>query len=95
MPFSGPQLVVQSCLTLCDPMDCSPPGSSVHGILQARTLEWVACPPPGDLPDPGIKPRSSALQADSLLSEPRRKPQIACGSDDGVRPVDPFRVPLL
>ena len=35
-------LVAQSCLTLCDPMDCSPPGSSVHGILQARTLEWVA-----------------------------------------------------
>ena len=34
-------LVAQSCLTLCDPMDCSPPGSSVHGILQARTLEWV------------------------------------------------------
>ena len=31
-----------SCLTLCNPMDCSPPGSSVHGILQARTLEWVA-----------------------------------------------------
>ena len=33
---------LQSCPTLCDPMDCSPPGSSVHGILQARTLEWVA-----------------------------------------------------
>ena len=32
------------CLTLCDPMDCSPPGSSVHGILQARILEWVAIP---------------------------------------------------
>ena len=35
-------LVAQSCSTLCDPMDCSPPGSSVHGILQARILEWVA-----------------------------------------------------
>ena len=34
--------VAQSCLTLCDPMDCSPPGSSVHGIFQARILEWVA-----------------------------------------------------
>ena len=33
---------LQSCLTLCDPMDCSPPGSSIHGILQARILEWVA-----------------------------------------------------
>ena len=35
---------LQSCLTLSDPMDCSPPGSSVHGILQARILEWVAMP---------------------------------------------------
>ena len=50
-------------------MDCSPPGSSVHGILQARILEWVAIPSPGDLPDPGIEPWSPALQADSLPSE--------------------------
>ena len=42
---------------------CSPPGSSVHGILQPRTLEF---PSPGDLPDPGIKPMSPSLQADSL-----------------------------
>ena len=41
----------QLCLTLCDPMDCSPPGSSVHGIPQARALEWVAG---WDLPDPGV-----------------------------------------
>ena len=34
--------VTQSCLTLCDPVDCSPPGSSVHGVFQARVLEWVA-----------------------------------------------------
>ena len=62
-------LVAQSGLTLCDPMDCSPPGSSVHGILQARILE-LPFPSPGDLPDPGIKPRFPALQVDSLLSEP-------------------------
>ena len=37
-------LVAQSCPTLCDPMDCSPPGSSVQGILQARILEWLAAP---------------------------------------------------
>ena len=43
---------------LCHPMECSPPGSSVRGILQARILEWVACPLPGDLPDPRIKPES-------------------------------------
>ena len=42
----------------CDPMDCSPPGSSVHGISQARILEWFAFPTLGDLPDPGIKPAS-------------------------------------
>ena len=46
---------LQSCSTLCDPKDCSPPGSSVHGILQARLPEWVAIPSPGDLPDPGIE----------------------------------------
>ena len=62
--------VAQSCPTLCDHMDCSPPGSSVHGILQARILEWVAISSPGDLPDPGIEPRSPALQADTLTSEP-------------------------
>ena len=37
-------------------MECSPPGSSVHGVLQARILEWVAMPSPGDLPNPGIEP---------------------------------------
>ena len=47
----------QSCSTLCNPMDCSPPESSVHGILQARILEYP-CPPPGDLPDPGTEPTS-------------------------------------
>ena len=91
----------------CDPIDCGPPGSSVHGILQARILEsekkvkvkslsrvrffvtpWIVahqappsmgfsrqeywsglpCPSPGDLPNPGIKLRSLALQADSLPS---------------------------
>ena len=46
-------------------MDCSLPGSSVHEILQARMLEWVAIPPPGDHPHPGIKPRSPVLRADS------------------------------
>ena len=39
-------------------MDCSPPGSSVHGILQAGILEWLPCPPPGDLPDPRIETTS-------------------------------------
>ena len=62
--------VASVVLTLCDPMDCGSPGPSVHGTPQARTLEWVAMPSPGDLPDPGIKPETPAapaLQADSLL----------------------------
>ena len=54
---SGTQL----CLTLCDPMDLSSPGSSVHGILQARILEWDAFPSPEDPPDPGVKPAPLVL----------------------------------
>ena len=48
---------LQSCLTLCDPMDHSPPGSSVHAILQARILEWAAMPSSRDLPDPETEPK--------------------------------------
>ena len=48
----------QSCLTLCDGMDSSLPGSSVHGIFQARILEWVVISSLGDLPDPGIESES-------------------------------------
>ena len=62
--------VAQSCLTLCDPVDYI-----VHGILQARLLEWVPFPSPGDLPNPGIKPRSPTLRADSLPAEPQGKPK--------------------
>ena len=107
-------LVTQSCLTLCNPVDCSPPGSSVRGdspgkntgvgcraLLQGifptqgsntgllhcrrilyhlshqgspRILEWVASPSPGDLPNPGIKTGSPALQVDSLPAELPGKP---------------------
>ena len=52
---------LQLCLTLCDPRDYSPPGSSVHGILQVRKLEWVAMPSSRDLPGPGIELPSPAL----------------------------------
>ena len=67
---------LQSCPTLCDPMDCSPPGSSVHGILQARIAEWVAISFPEKLPNPGIEPGSPALQADSLPAELPGKPSL-------------------
>ena len=55
---------------LYDPMNCILPGSSIHGIFQARILERVAglpFPSPGDLPNPGIEPGSPALQADSTI----------------------------
>ena len=70
-----PQVVAQLCPTLWNPMDCSPPGSSVPGILQARILELVAIPFSRGSSWPRIfKPGSSALQAVSLLSEPPGKP---------------------
>ena len=49
---------LQLCPTLCDPMDCSPQGSSIHGIVQARILEWVTMPSSRRSPDPGIEPAS-------------------------------------
>ena len=70
--------VVWSHLTVCDPMDCSPPSSSVHGSLQARTLEWV-------LPDPRIKTLSPATPTrqgrfftTALPGKPHRRPKILC-----------------
>ena len=66
----------QSCLTLADSMDCSLPGSSVHGILPARTLERVAIPFSRGSSRPGIEPEFSALQADSLPPEPPGKPNL-------------------
>ena len=62
-------LVAKSCLTLCNPMDHSPPGSSIHGILQQEYWSGLPCPSPRGLPDPGIEPASLAaptLQIDSL-----------------------------
>ena len=65
--------VAQSCLTLCDPIDYT-----VHGILRARILEWVAFSFSGGIPNPGIKPRSLPLQANSLPTELSGKPLRAC-----------------
>ena len=65
--------LLQSCPTLCNPMDCSPSGSSVHGILQARYWSGLPCPPSGDLPNPGIKPMSfmsPALAAGIFTTSP-------------------------
>ena len=52
---------LQLCLILCSPMDCSPPSSSVHGILQVEYWSRIPCPPPGNLHSQGIKPTFLAL----------------------------------
>ena len=78
-------LVVQLCLTLCDPMDYT-----VHGIFQARILVWVAFPSTGDLPNPGIEPRSPTLQANSLPVEPQGKSKnTGMGSLSLLQPIFP------
>ena len=73
----------------CDHMDCSPLGSSVRGILQARILSGLPCPPPGDLPNSGIDPPSlvsPALQ-ESLPAEPLGKPHgVQLGTISGLTP---------
>ena len=66
--------VAQSCLTLCDPVDCSPPGSSVHGILQARILEWVAISSSRGFSRPRDRTQVSRI------SEPPGKPLRVTGS---------------
>ena len=77
-------LIVNLCCVLhlvavvsdCDPMDCSSPGFSVHGYSPGKNIKsGLPCPPPGDLPNPGITPTSPALQVDSLLTEPPGKPK--------------------
>ena len=60
-------LVTQSCSILWDPMDCSPPGSSIHEIIQERILRWITIPFSRGSPDLGIETRSPALQADSIV----------------------------
>ena len=68
-------LSAQSCPALCDPVGCSLPGSSVHGGSPGKNIgSGLPCSPPGNLPNPGIEPRSPALQVDSLPSEPPGKP---------------------
>ena len=69
-PAAAAAKSLQSCPTLCDHIDGSPTGSTIPGILQKRTLEWVAIPLSRGSSRPGIEPRFPALQADSLPSEP-------------------------
>ena len=73
-PRNTKGLVAQSCLTLCDAMDCGPPGFSVHGDSAGKNT-GVGCR--ALLPNPGIKPRSPAFQADSLPSAPPENARVA------------------
>ena len=63
-------LVAQSCPSVCDLMDCSPPGPSVHGISRQEYWSGLPFPSPGDLPDPGVESGPPALQADSTAEPP-------------------------
>ena len=63
--------VAQSCPILCDPMDCSPPGFSIHEFSRQEYWSGLPFPSPGDLPNLGIEHGSPALWADALLSEPK------------------------
>ena len=64
----------QLCPALCDPVNCSLSGTSVHGILQATILEWVAIASSRDIPDPGTEPMSPALAGRLFTTEPAGKP---------------------
>jgi len=64
--YGGGRGLVAKLSESCDPVDCSPPGSSVHGISRQEYWSGLPFPSPGDLPNPGIKPTSPAWQVDSL-----------------------------
>ena len=72
-------LVTQSCLTLCNPMDCSQPGSSVHGILQARILEWIAMPSSRGSSQPRNQTRVSCAAGRFFIVSAIRKAQRVKG----------------
>ena len=71
-------LVPPLCPTLCDPMDCSLLALPSMGFSRQEYWSGLPFPSPGDLPDPGIEPKSPALQADSLPTEPPGKPVCFC-----------------
>ena len=95
-----PAKSLQSCPTLCNPMDYGPPGSSVRGILQQEYWSGLPYPPPGDLPDPGIEPttpEAPAVQAVSSTTEPLGKLQgleAIISKSEGAREDSLPRTPL-
>ena len=77
MQFHECKFLLQSCLTLYNPMDFSLKAPLSMGILQARHWSGLPYPTPGDLPNPEIKPRALSLQANSLPAEPQGKPIVS------------------
>ena len=77
--------VAQSCLTLSDPMDCSPPGSSIHGIFQARVLEWGAIAFSEKLPQ---GPLNKSLSKETCVSSPQDTTAAPYAFQD-----DPYLIP--
>ena len=80
-------LSLQMCPTLCNPRDCSQPGSSFHGIFQAKYWSGSLFPSPGNLPDSGIEPRSPALQVDALPFELPGNPKTYTNATLVLRPL--------
>ena len=80
-PLGRVKVIVNVCMQslgripLCDPIDCSSPGSSAHGIFQIGILQWVAISYPRGLPDPGIKPESPVLAGGFFTTAPWGEPQ--------------------
>ena len=77
-------LVPKSCPTLCNPMNCSPPGSSDHGVSQGEYWSELPLPSPGDLPNAGIKPASPALTGGFFTSELPGKPHCSSYWDEKI-----------
>ena len=75
----GKVFIAQSCLTLCNPLDCSPPGFSVHEFSRQEYWSGYPFPSPGGLPDPETEPASPAWQADSLLLSHLKSPGLETG----------------
>ena len=76
--------IAQSCVTLCEPIDCSLPGSSSVEFSRQEYWSGLTFPSPGDLPDLGVEPRSPALQADVLPSEPPGKHYVFMMTSDSL-----------
>ena len=72
------ELVTQLCLTLYDPMDCSPQAPLSMGFSTQEYRSGLPCPASGDLTKPGMEPKSPSLKVDSSLSEPQGNPMMAC-----------------